>query len=147
MTARAAGKLYTPELLALATELSAFPLGEGWQLQSAARSRACGSHLTLGLDVDERGRVRRIGLSVAACAVGQASAAIFARGAAGQNAAGVAAALVEIELWLGQPDADLPQWPGFAALAPARDYPGRHGALLLPWKAAADALCKGEITG
>ncbi|MFZ9395963.1 MAG: iron-sulfur cluster assembly scaffold protein [Erythrobacter sp.] len=146
MTARAAGKLYTPELLSLATELAAYPFGEGWPVTATARSRACGSHLTIGLDFDAGGRIGRFGLAVSACAVGQASAAIFARSAAGQSAASIASTLEAIERWLGDTDAALPGWPGFAALTPAREYPGRHGALMLPWKAAADALCKGEIT-
>jgi hypothetical protein len=44
-----------------------------------------------------------------------------------------------IAAWLGG-DAPLPDWPGLAALAPARAHPGRQEALLLPWKAAAQAL-------
>ena len=37
--------------------------------------------------------------------------------------------------------------PYFTVLAPARAYPGRHGAMLLPWKAALDALSKREAAG
>lgn len=147
MTASPAGKLYTPELLALATELAAFPLTGDWPLLASARSRACGSSLTIGLELDGHGRVNRLGLAVSACAVGQASAATFARAAGGRSSAEITAALEQIEGWLAHADAPWPKWPGFAALAPARSYSGRHSALLLPWKAAADALCKGEITG
>jgi hypothetical protein len=38
--------------------------------------------------------------------------------------------------------AELPDWPDFSLLEAARDYPGRHGALQLPWRAALDALSK-----
>jgi hypothetical protein len=34
----------------------------------------------------------------------------------------------------------LPDWPGVEAIAAARDYPARHGAIMLPWTAARDAL-------
>jgi hypothetical protein len=44
-----------------------------------------------------------------------------------------------LERWLAG-EGDLPAWSGIGALAPARDHPGRHGALLLPWKAACEAL-------
>ena len=33
-----------------------------------------------------------------------------------------------------------PDWPGFDLLAPARDYPARHGAILLPFDAAIAAF-------
>lgn len=147
MTAGPAGKLYTPDLLALAIELASFPLEGDWTQLASARSRTCGSSVTIGLQLDDHGRINRLGLAVTACAVGQASAATFARAAGGRNGAEIAAALKEIEVWLARADAPLPHWPGFAALAPARSYSGRHGALLLPWKAAADALCKDVITG
>jgi hypothetical protein len=37
----------------------------------------------------------------------------------------------------------LPDWPDIQQIEPARDYPGRHGAIALPWKAALDALSNG----
>jgi len=44
--------------------------------------------------------------------------------------------------WLGGAG-QMPDWPGLAAIAAARDYPARHGAILLPWRAALDALPPG----
>jgi hypothetical protein len=49
-------------------------------------------------------------------------------------------ALAGIEAWLSTADAPLPDWPGLSAIAAARSYPARHGAILLPWKAAMAAL-------
>lgn len=134
-----AAVLYTPEVLALATALARYPLGDDLPLRGAARSPACGSRIELGLACDAQGRIERIGLRAQACAVGQASAAIFAAGAHGQDRASLAAALSAIEAWL-RGDGALPDWPGLAAIAAARAYPGRHGAILLPWKAALEAL-------
>lgn len=52
--------------------------------------------------------------------------------------ADLSAAAGEIEQWLnGGP---IPDWPGFEAIAAARDYPARHGAILLAWRAALVAL-------
>lgn len=145
MTARAAAKLYSPELLGLATGLAAFPLTDDLPLRAEARSRSCGSVIALGLGLDETGRIARIGMQVSACAIGQASAALLAQGVSGRDAGAVDAAAAALAHWLAGEDA-LPDWPGIAALAPARDHPGRHGALLLPWTAARTALSQGPGT-
>ncbi len=146
MSAPSAAKLYTPELLALAVQLAGYPYDPALPLKGEARSRTCGSHLEIGLSVDEHGRIVKTGLRVTACAVGQSAAAIFAAGTTGLTGAAVAAALSEIESWLGR-SGNLPDWPGFAALIPARDHAGRHGAILLPWKASFDALCMAGQAG
>jgi hypothetical protein len=49
------------------------------------------------------------------------------------------AALAALTEWLAGAG-DLPGWPGLAAIAPARAFPARHGAIMLPWTAARDAL-------
>ena len=136
--------LYTPEVLALATSLAAFPLDEALPLHGEARSASCGSRLTLGLALGEDGRIARIGLAAQACAIGQAAAAIFAQGARGLAPGAIAEAEEAIARWLeaaarGEA-AELPAWPGLAAIAPAAAYPGRHGAILLAWRAALAAL-------
>jgi NifU-like protein involved in Fe-S cluster formation len=141
-----AERLYTPELLALAVGLAAYPLTDEFPLAGEARSRSCGSTLRMGVAVDAEGRVARIGMRVAACAVGQASAAIFAAAAPGRTPEELAATLASLEAWLAD-GGPVPEWPGIAMLAPARAYPGRHGAMLLPWKAALAALSKQEAAG
>lgn len=132
-------KLYTPDVLALAVSLAGFPLTADFTVRGKARSRACGSTLELGLACDSMGRIAHIGLAVNACAIGQAAAALFAAGATGQSRATVAQALAQIEHWLSG-EGDAPVWPGIERLAQARAYPARHGAILLPWKAAQAAL-------
>ncbi|MCJ2181898.1 iron-sulfur cluster assembly scaffold protein [Novosphingobium sp. 1949] len=131
--------LYTPEILGLAVELAALSLDEGLALTGEARSPTCGSQLRLGLACDDAGRIERVGVACQACAIGQASAAVFARGAIGRGQAAIAEARGAITAWLGGAG-DLPEWPGFAALAAVKDYPGRHGALVLAWDAALKAL-------
>lgn len=143
MTAPPRERLYTPELLGLATSLADWPLDEAAPLIGEARSRTCGSSLRMSLAIGSDGRIEAIGMRVAACAVGQAAAAIFAGSARGKCHAGIAESLTAIERWLGEGKAR-PDWPGIAALSSARDFPSRHGAILLPWKAACDALCKAD---
>lgn len=130
--------LYSPQVLALATSLARYPLTEDLQLRGSARSPTCGSTIEMGLSLSSSGAIARIGLRSHACAIGQAAAAIFAEAAAGHDAAALRAAEAEIASWLG--GGDLPGWPNFSAIAAARDYPARHGAILLPWKAALAAL-------
>lgn len=135
----AAQRLYTPELLALAVELADYPPLETARARAEARSPTCGSTLALDLALDGDGRIARLGMRVRACAVGQASAAIFARHAAGRDLADLRAALERFEAWLDD-EGPAPGWPDLALVAPARAYPARHGAMLLPWKAALAAL-------
>lgn len=145
MASRASTKLYSPALLGLATGLAAFPLAGDLPLKAEARSRSCGSVIALGLALDEGGRIARIGMQVSACAIGQASAALLAQGSVGHRAEAIEAVATGLEAWLTG-EGTLPQWPGIDALVPARDHPGRHGALLLPWTAARTALSQGPST-
>lgn len=131
--------LYTPAILAAATGLATYPWDEALPLRGEARSRSCGSSLAMALAVDGEGRIARVGLRPHACAVGQAAANVFAAAAAGRNEEEIAAARSEIAAWLAG-DGPLPDWPGFELIEPAQAYPGRHGAIVLAWDAALDAL-------
>ena len=111
-------------------------------LAGSARAPVCGSRIDVSLELSDDGAISRTGQQVQACAIGQASAALFAQGCLAMPASSIAQAEREITLWLDG-SGDLPGWPGFAVLEPARGYPARHGAILLPWKAALDALSKG----
>jgi NifU-like protein involved in Fe-S cluster formation len=133
-----ADKLYTPELLALAVSLAEYPADPALPLHGDARSKSCGGTLAADIAVDREGRIERLGLRVRACAVGQASAALFARAAAGRSPEDIAAAHAALTAWLA--GGALPDWPGLELLVPARDYPARHGAIMLPWTAALAAL-------
>ncbi len=142
MPASTAAKLYTPNLLSLATELAAYPISGDWQAAGEARSSTCGSSLTVGINLTDQDAIAELGLGVSACAVGQAAAALFARSAAGARLTSINPVLAQIEAWMEDPSAPEPDWPDFHALSAARELKGRHGAILLPWKAAQQALCK-----
>jgi NifU-like protein involved in Fe-S cluster formation len=134
-----ADKLYTPELLALAVDLAEYPANPSLPLHGHARSKSCGSTLALDLGIDADGRIETLGLQVRACAVGQAAAAIFARAAPRRTPEDIEAAHAGLTEWLAGTGA-LPDWPGLVAIAPARAFPARHGAIMLPWTAARNAL-------
>lgn len=135
----AARGLYTPEVLAAAMELIGFPWSETLAQQGSARSRSCGSTITMGISLDAQGRIAMLGLKPHACAVGQAAAAIFARSAKGRTIDDVAKARQAIAAWLAG-EGTMPDWPGLDLLDAAKGYPARHGAILMAWDAALDAL-------
>ncbi|MCT2401872.1 iron-sulfur cluster assembly scaffold protein [Novosphingobium mangrovi (ex Huang et al. 2023)] len=131
--------LYTPDVLGLAIELARFPLSEDLPLHAEARSKSCGSTIALGLATAPDGTISRVGVRSQACAIGQASAAIFAQGACGRGGAEIHAVGKAVADWLAGEGA-MPDWPGLSVIAAARDYPARHGAVMLPWNAAMQVL-------
>jgi NifU-like protein involved in Fe-S cluster formation len=141
-----AEKLYTPQMLGAAVELAGWPALENAPYHGAVRAPTCGSTLAMDLTLDNAGHIEQIGLRVRACAVGQAAAAVFARHAGGFDQAQLHAMHDRLAAWLGE-EAPAPDWPDLELIAPARDYRARHGAMLLPWKAALDALSSAPASG
>jgi len=137
--ARTNKRLYSPELLGLATELAHYPLTLDLAYRGEARSKTCGSAVAVALTQGGDGAIQTIGLQVSACAVGQAACAVFAKQASGCNGEDVANALKDIEAWL-KGSGIMPQWLGIEALEPVVEHSSRHGAVILPWKAAVQAL-------
>lgn len=138
-------KLYSPALLGLATGLARYPLSDDLPLRAEARSRSCGSVIALGIALRDDGCITRIGMRVSACAIGQASAAVLAAGTEAADLKLVQTTTAALTRWLAG-EGELPaMWPGLAPLAPAFAHPGRHDALLLPWKAACEALSQAEF--
>ncbi len=147
MAQPASGKLYTAEILGLAVELADYPLDEGHKPLVEVRSRSCGSHIKLGLSHQVGSdRISSMGMQVSACAIGQASAAIMASRAVATDIATIALAAKGVEQWV-QSAGSRPSWPRIELLEPALAYPARHDAILLPWRAVREALCKADVGG
>jgi len=131
---------YTREILRLAASIPYLePFGE---LEGATevRSKTCGSRMRVAVELDWAGRIRRVRQAVEACAYGQATAALMGGHAMGRSAEEVGAALAELEAWLAG-KAEIPAaWPGLEALTPALRLKGRHGAILLPFRALLAAI-------
>lgn len=121
--------------------LARWPLGADLPLMGDARSASCGSRLRVGLALDAQGAITRIGLSAQACAIGQAAAHVMADAAIGRTADDIARAETQIAAWVAG-EGTMPDWPGLEALAPVLDYPGRHGAFMLGWRATLAAFAQ-----
>lgn len=141
-----AAPLYSLDLLRLATMLSTDPLPVAPDRQAESRSLTCGSRVTASLNLDDAQRITDLRLGVHACALGQASAAIVEKAAVGESLATVKAWRAAFAAFLAG-EADLPRDPrDLALLAAVRDYPGRHGAVLLPYDAVIAAFAAEPVS-
>jgi NifU-like protein involved in Fe-S cluster formation len=134
--------LYTTDILRLAASLNE-PHGlDREDGRAEIRSPTCGSRITLSVQLDENRRVQRLSMQVQACAFGQASAALVERHSPGRTHNEVSDALLALSHWLADDqDADGGDaWPGITVLEPARARKGRHGAILLPFRALLAAM-------
>jgi NifU-like protein involved in Fe-S cluster formation len=131
--------LYTTEILRLAASLNGPKPLDREDGRAELRSPTCGSRVTTSVALDDERRVSELSQTVHACAFGQASSTLVERGAIGRSADEVETALTDLEQWLGGGDIP-PNWPGIAALAPARSRKSRHGAILLPFRALLAAM-------
>ncbi len=131
--------LYTRDILRLAASIP--HLGRLPDAGASAEKRApvCGSSILVDIVLDAAGKVTAIGQEVRACAFGQASAALMGAHAIGRSPAELAEARDALAAWLdGSRDAP-GGWPGLDILANARRLTARHGAILLPFQAVAEA--------
>lgn len=133
--------LYTREILRLAALVPPPAELEPRNARVELRAPTCGSRLRLDIRV-EIDAVSELALAVEACAFGQAATALMARHAVGTDLAGAKAAEAAIADWLAGRRDDPGDWPDVAMLAPARARPGRHDAILLPFRALVAALEK-----
>ena len=132
-------KLYSPHLLSLAVELAQYPANSALPLFGEAKSATCGSVVSLYLETDKAKRIFDVGIQAQACAVGQAAAAIFARHAKGTDFSEIENTMTALDLWFDG-SGPMPEWPDLAIISVAQEFPGRHGAIRLPWQAAYRAL-------
>jgi NifU-like protein involved in Fe-S cluster formation len=140
MAARMSEPLYTTEILRLAASLDDPQQLEREDGRAELRSPTCGSRISLSVQLDEHRRVERLSMQVHACAFGQASAALMARHSRGRSHDEVSEAMLSLSRWLADENQQSGSWPGINALAPARPKRGRHGAILLPFRALLAAI-------
>lgn len=132
-----ASEPYTRDILRLAAAIPGQAgfgeIGDGVEL----RSRTCGSRVKVGVALDDDGRVTSLRQAVEACAYGQAAAALMGARAVGRDQDGAAADVAAVERWLAGAGGG---WPELLLLNPALDRPGRHEAILLPFRALVAAI-------
>lgn len=132
--------LYSREILKLAMALGDGDMPGKADGHAELRSPVCGSKIEASVMLDDNGHIAQLGLQVNACAMGQASAAIVKRHGAGQSYDQIAALRGDLHAFLSG-DGDMPAlWPELSQLAPARVYPARHGAIMLPYDAILAAM-------
>ena len=140
--------LYTPDILRLAASLAraARARPRGRRAPSCARrSAAAGS--TSSVELDGEGRVAALGAAGERLRARPGLGGADRRHAIGRSArrAGRGAA-TRSAAWLGGEQDDAGDWPGLAALAPARAAQARHGAILLPFRALLAAIEAAAVT-
>jgi NifU-like protein involved in Fe-S cluster formation len=129
--------LYTVDILRLAADLGEPNALERVDGRAEVRSPTCGSRIDTSVQV-EGGRLTAMSQAVQACAFGQAASALVERSAVGRSLAEIEAAQAGVAEWLSG-SSDEVDW-GFTAIAPARKRSGRHGAILLPFRALIAAM-------
>lgn len=139
--------LYNRDILRLASSL--VPDDRLDQADGVAEARAplCGSRIIAEVAFGPEQKIAALSLRASACALGQASAAILRANAVGMDVETIATIRVQISEMLTT-GAQPPQiWPDLVLLSPAKDYPSRHAAILLPYDALLAAAEKMKIAG
>lgn len=132
--------LYSRDILRLASSLPHGDRIDDADGSATRRSPVCGSEIAADVSIAPDGRVAAIAFRARACALGQASAGLLRGFASGRTADEIARVRNGLAAALAGTAAFADQWPQLACFAPARDHPGRHAAILLPYDALLDAL-------
>jgi NifU-like protein involved in Fe-S cluster formation len=132
--------LYSEKILEIAANIPPAPRLAAPQATARRVSRVCGSVIEVDLILAE-GQVAAFGQHVAACALGQTSAAVVARHIVGSTPDELR--LVRTQMYAMLKDGGTPpagRWADLRYLEPVRDYRPRHASTLLVFDAVVDAL-------
>ena len=133
-------KLYSARILALSVEMPRVGRLADADASAKKRSPHCGSTVSVDLRV-ENGRIIDFAQDVKACALGQASAAVFGKVAVGLDREAIQRGRDQLIAMLKE-NGPVPEVPfsELEVLLPARDYKNRHASILLAFDATLDAL-------
>ena len=127
--------LYSARILELTTQiphigrLPARPEGQVWA--GTARSAQCGSTVAVEIALTD-GRITAYAQTIKACALGQASAAIFGAGVVGQSPQEIADLRDSVAKMLAENGpAPADPFADYAVLRAAASYKNRHNSILL----------------
>lgn len=132
--------LYSRDILRLAASLPHGDRIADAHGSATRRSPVCGSEIAADVSVASDGKVAALAFRARACALGQASAGLLREVAAGRSREEIAQVRNDLAAALSGTGPFDALWPQLACFAPARDHPGRHAAILLPYDALLDAL-------
>ena len=131
--------LYRKELLRLAADAT----GAGRLLQAdgaaAAHNPACGDKVTIEIRLTD-GRITQLAHQTQACVLTQASAAILGAHAGGLDRTKLQALADSVAAMLQGSDVPPPPFSAYGVFDGVASHKGRHVCVLLPFKAALDAL-------
>ncbi len=131
--------LYSARILELTTQIPHLGRLAGANGAGSARSPHCGSTVSVEVALTD-GRITGFAQVVKACALGQASAAIFGAGVIGQRADDLPALRAQVAEMLGNSAPPPPAPFGeYEVLRAAQGYKNRHASILLCWDATIKA--------
>ena len=133
-------KLYSEKILKLATEIPNIGRIEEAEKEISLRSPICGSKVTIYINF-KRGVISEYKQEIKACALGQASGAIFGLNAIGQDYSSVFNLYCCVKNMLKN-NGDSPTKPfeNYELLRPAYEFKNRHDSILLVLDAAKNAF-------
>jgi nitrogen fixation protein NifU and related proteins len=132
--------LYQAEILELAKQGRSIGRLESPTVSARVDNPICGDRITVDLAITED-RITDVGAKVQGCALCQAAAAIIAIESIGTDVDQLTRVRDSVAAYLAGTTAEaaLP-WTRLANFAPVRDARSRHDCVLLPFKAAANAV-------
>ncbi|MBL0924096.1 MAG: iron-sulfur cluster assembly scaffold protein [Sphingomonadaceae bacterium] len=136
--------LYNRDILRLASSLVSGDRLDSPDATAEARSPVCGSRIQVDVTLAD-GKIDGLAVRVNACALGQASAAILRENAIGIELTTIADMRDAIKRALKEGEPMPTLWPELALLLPAKDYPSRHAAILLPYDAVLTATAQMKL--
>jgi NifU-like protein involved in Fe-S cluster formation len=132
--------IYNQRILELAADIPRLGRLPNPQASATARSKLCGSTVTVDLALDGE-VVSDFAHDVKACALGQASSSIMARHVVGSTASELRMIREAMRRMLkegGEPPEG--RWEDLRVLEPVRDFKARHASTMLTFDAVVDAL-------
>jgi NifU-like protein involved in Fe-S cluster formation len=131
--------LYRKELLRLAADAAGAGHLAHADGTATAHNPACGDRVTMEVQV-ERGRITDLAHQTEACVLTQASAAILGAHAGGLNSAELKALADHVAAMLNGGDTPPVPYSDYGVFDGVAGHKGRHVCVLLPLKAALEAL-------
>ena len=132
--------IYTRQILSLAANIPHLGRLPRADATAMTHSKLCGSVITVDLVIED-GKVREFAHEVQACALGQASAAVMGRLVLGATVEELFAVRKAMRCMLKEGSVPpVGRWEALAVFEPIRDYPARHGSVLLTFDAVIAAF-------
>ncbi len=133
-------ELYSQKILQLATEIPMTAPIEKVDAQAKKRSPICGSEVEVFLTLDQD-QITDYSQIVNACALGQASSAIFAQNVIGRTKSELEALRDQLQTFLkGEGSAPSGAFQGYEVLEPAQKHRNRHASIMLPVETSLQAF-------